>query len=147
MVFAVQDLHIEFGPRVLFDSLSFVVDRGERIAFAGQNGAGKSTLMKCIVGAMQPDHGKVLLPRHTHVGYLPQDGIHISGTPLLDEVLGSVGNIVELQQEVDELSAELQKLDSSTDEYRDTLEEIGHLELLLQDRDAASLRPDRKSVV
>ena len=105
MVFAVQDLHIEFGPRVLFDSLSFVVDRGERIAFAGQNGAGKSTLMKCIVGVMQPDHGKVLLPRHTHVGYLPQDGIHISGKPLLDEVLGSVGNIVEIQQAVDELSA------------------------------------------
>ena len=147
MVFAVQDLHIEFGPRVLFDSLSFVVDRGERIAFAGQNGAGKSTLMKCIVGVMQPDHGKVLLPRHTHVGYLPQDGIHISGKPLLDEVLGSVGNIVELQQAVDELSAELQTLDSSTDAYRDTLEEIGHLELLLQDRDAASLRPRSESIL
>ena len=45
MVFSVQDLHIEFGPRVLFDSLSFVVEQGDRIAFAGQNGAGKSTLM------------------------------------------------------------------------------------------------------
>lgn len=147
MVFAVQDLHIEFGPRVLFDSLSFVVERGERIAFAGQNGAGKSTLMKCIVGAMQPDHGKVLLPRHTHVGYLPQDGIHISGKPLLDEVLGSVGNIVEIQQAVDELSAELQALDSATETYRETLEEIGHLELLLQDRDAASLRPRTESIL
>ncbi len=147
MVFAVQDLHIEFGPRVLFDSLSFVVERGERIAFAGQNGAGKSTLMKCIVGVQEPDHGKVLLPKHTHVGYLPQDGIHISGRPLLDEVLGSVGNIVELQQTVDELSADLQKLDASSGEYRDTLEEIGRLELILQDRDAASLRPRTESIL
>ncbi len=147
MVFAVQDLHIEFGPRVLFDSLSFVVERGERIAFAGQNGAGKSTLMKCIVGVQEPDHGKVLLPKHTHVGYLPQDGIHISGRPLLDEVLGSVGNIVELQQTVDELSAELQKLPADSEEYRDTLEEIGHLELVLQDRDAASLRPRTESIL
>ena len=147
MVFAVQDLHIEFGPRVLFDSLSFVVERGERIAFAGQNGAGKSTLMKCIVGAQEPDHGKVLMPRHTHVGYLPQDGIHISGRPLLDEVLGSVGNIVELQQTVDELSADLQTLDAASDEYRDTLEEIGRLELILQDRDAVSLRPRTESIL
>ena len=147
MVFAVQDLHIEFGPRVLFDSLSFVVERGERIAFAGQNGAGKSTLMKCIVGVQEPDHGKVLLPKHTHVGYLPQDGIHISGRPLLDEVLGSVGNIVELQQTVDELSAELQNLPADSEEYRDTLEEIGHLELVLQDRDAASLRPRTESIL
>lgn len=147
MVFAVQNLHIEFGPRVLFDALSFVVEQGERIAFAGQNGAGKSTLMKCIVGVMEPDHGRVLLPKHTHVGYLPQDGIHISGTPLLEEVLGSVGNIVELQNTVDELSADLQKLDSATPEYRETLEEIGRLELILHDRDAAALRPRTESIL
>ena len=147
MVFAVQDLHIEFGPRVLFDSLSFVVEHGDRIAFAGQNGAGKSTLMKCIVGSMEPDHGKVMLPKHTQVGYLPQDGIHISGTPLLDEVLGSVGNIVELQQRVDEYSADLQKLDSASEEYRETLEEIGRLELILHDRDAARLRPRTESIL
>lgn len=147
MEFAVQDLHIEYGPRVLFDSLSFVVERGERVAFAGQNGAGKSTLMKCIVGVLEPDHGKVLLPKHTKVGYLPQDGIHISGTPLLEEVLGSVGNIVELQQTVDELSAELQHLPTDSPEYRDTLEEIGRLELILHDRDAAALRPRAESIL
>ncbi len=147
MVFAVQDLHIEFGPRVLFDSLSFVVEHGERIAFAGQNGAGKSTLMKCIVGVQDPDHGRVLLPRHTHVGYLPQDGIHISGAALLDEVLGSMGNIVELQQAVEELSAGLSRLEASSPEYREALEEIGRLELILQDRDAASLRPRAESIL
>ena len=147
MVFAVQELHIEFGPRVLFDSLSFVVEQGDRIAFAGQNGAGKSTLMKCIVGAQEPDRGKVLLPKHTQVGYLPQDGIHISGAPLLDEVLGSVGNIVELQQVVDELSADLQQMDSTAPEYKDTLEEIGRLELILQDRDATRLRPRTESIL
>ncbi len=147
MVFAVQNLHIEFGPRVLFDSLSFVVEHGERIAFAGQNGAGKSTLMKCIVGVQEPDRGQVLLPRHTHVGYLPQDGIHISGSPLLDEVLGSVGNIVELQQAVEELSAELPRMNAASPEYREALEEIGRLELILQDRDAASLRPRAESIL
>ena len=147
MVFAVQDLHIEFGPRVLFDSLSFVVERGERIAFAGHNGAGKSTLMKCIVGVMQPDRGQVLLPKHTQVGYLPQDGIHISGQSLLDEVLGSVGNIVQLQQMVDALSLDLQSLDSGSDAYRVTLEKIGHAELLLQERNAATLRPRAESIL
>lgn len=147
MIFAVQNLHIEFGSRVLFDSLSFVVEQGERIAFAGQNGAGKSTLMKCIVGVMEPDHGRVLLPKHTRVGYLPQDGIHISGAPLLEEVLGSVGNVVELQQSVDELSATLQHLDSASAEYREALEEIGRLELILHDRGAASLRPRTESIL
>lgn len=103
--------------------------------------------MKCIVGLMEPDSGKVTLPRHTQVGYLPQDGIHIEGTPLLDEVLGSVGNIVELQQTVDELSAELQQLPTDSDAYRDHLEEIGRLELILHDRDAASLKPRVESIL
>lgn len=147
MVFAVQNLHIEFGARVLFDSLSFVVEQGERIAFAGQNGAGKSTLMKCIVGVMEPDRGQIMLPKHTRVGYLPQDGIHIAGSPLLGEVLGSVGNVVELQQTVDALSATLQGLNSASAEYRGVLEEIGRLELILHDRDAAALRPRTESIL
>lgn len=147
MVFAVQNLHIEFGPRVLFDSLSFVVEQGERIAFAGQNGAGKSTLMKCIVGAMEPDRGQIMMPKHTRVGYLPQDGIHIAGSPLLEEVLRSVGNVVELQQTVDDLSATLQGLDPSSAGYRGTLDEIGRLELILHDQDTVALRPRAESIL
>ena len=147
MEFAVQNLHIEYGARVLFDSLSFVVERGERIAFAGQNGAGKSTLMKCIVGLQEPDRGQVLLPKHTRVGYLPQDGIHISGAPLLQETLESVGGIVALHEQVDALSAELQKTPQQSERYRELLEEIGRLELILQERDAASLKPRAESIL
>ena len=147
MEFAVQNLHIEFGPRVLFDSLSFVVERGERIAFAGQNGAGKSTLMKCIVGLQEPDRGQVLLPKHTRVGYLPQDGIHLSGTPLLEEVLGSAGGIPELTARVEELSARLQSLPAHAPDYRDILEELGRLELTLQEQNAASLRPRAETIL
>lgn len=147
MEFAVQGLHIEFGARVLFDSLSFVVERGERIAFAGQNGAGKSTLMRCIVGLQEPDRGKVLLPKHTRVGYLPQDGIHISGSPLLEEVLGSVSGIQDMRARVEELSAELQSLPSASEAYRNTLEELGRLELNLHELGAESLRPRAETIL
>ena len=147
MEFAVQNLHIEFGPRVLFDSLSFVVERGERIAFAGQNGAGKSTLMKCIVGLQEPDRGKVLLPRYTRVGYLPQDGIHLSGTPLLDEVLGSAGSIPLLTAHAEELSAELQRTPADAPRYREILDELGRIELTLHEQDAAGLRPRAETIL
>ena len=149
MEFAVQGLHIEFGARVLFDSLSFVVERGERIAFAGQNGAGKSTLMKCIVGLQEPDRGKVLLPKHTRVGYLPQDGIHISGAPLLEETLGAAGggSVQQLRERVEELSTALQTLPTDTPAYRDALEELGRLELTLQEQGAESLRPRAETIL
>jgi len=54
---------------------------------------------------------------------------------------------VELQQAVEELSAGLSRLETSSSEYREALEEIGRLELILQDRDAASLRPRAESIL
>ncbi len=147
MEFAVQELCIAYGARVLFDALSFVVERGQRVAFAGHNGAGKSTLMKCIIGDIRPDAGHVVLPRHTRVGYLPQDGIHLSGVPLLQEVLDSVGDVAEMSRQLEALSADFQKMNPSDPSYRDTLEELGRLELILQDHDAHSLRPRAETIL
>ena len=147
MEFAVQGLRVAYGARVLFDELSFVVERGERVAFAGHNGAGKSTLMKCIIGSIQPDAGRVILPRRTHVGYLPQEGIHLSGTPLLQELLNSVGSIAEISRQINILSAELKRMKPDNPAYSDTVEELGRLELVLQDHDAHSLRPRAETIL
>ncbi len=147
MIFAVQELHIEYGARVLFDSLSFVVEKGERIAFAGQNGAGKSTLMKCIAGVIEPDRGSIARPKYCDVGYLPQDGIHISGSPLIDEVLSACGQLVELQEEIDQLSAQLSSWDSKSETYLSAIDRIGHLEILLQEQGQASLRARVESIL
>ncbi len=147
MIFAVKNLHIEYGARVLFDSLSFVVEKGERIAFAGHNGAGKSTLMKCVAGIIEPDRGEILRPKYAEVGYLPQDGIHISGASLLDEVQSACGDIVAWQEEIDRLSAQLPDMDKSSEAYLDQLDHIGELELRLQQLDVASLRSRVESIL
>ena len=147
MELAVSDLRIEFGSRVLFDGLSFVVERGERIAFAGKNGAGKSTLMKCIVGQQEPNRGSILMPKHTRVGYLPQEGIHISGSPLLEELLGSVGDVATMRAEVEELSEELQNTAADAARHAELIEEIGRLELLLHDRGADALKPRAETIL
>ena len=147
MELAVSDLRIEFGARVLFEGLSFVVERGDRVAFAGKNGAGKSTLMKCIVGQQEPDRGRILMPKHTRVGYLPQEGIHISGSPLLEELLGSVGNVARMQEEVNELSDELQNTAVDTPRHAELIEELGRLELLLRDRGAEALKPRAETIL
>mgnify|MGYP003862053013 CR=1 FL=1 len=61
-VLAIQQLRVEVGARVLFDGLSFVLAREDRISFAGPNGAGKSTLMKCIAGVIEPNGGRIAKP-------------------------------------------------------------------------------------
>ena len=66
------------GNRRALDDVSFMVDKGERVAVIGPNGAGKSTLFKAIVGVMQISSGRITIhgedthSSHTNVGYVPQ---------------------------------------------------------------------------
>lgn len=147
MVFAVQELSVAYGARVLFDALSFVVERGERVAFAGNNGAGKSTLMKCIVGEIQPDAGRVVLPRHTRVGYLPQEGIHVRGKSLMQEVLSGVGGIAEITARTEDSTPELQTLGSDASGHRDASRESERANFSLHDTEAHTLLARARTIL
>ena len=146
-VLSIQNLRVEFGARVLFSDLTFAVQPKERIAFAGHNGAGKSTLMKCIAGVISPSDGKITRPRESRIGYLPQEGIHVSGRSLWDETLSAFGETLALQEKIDRLAAELPKLDPRSSPYAELLEEIGTLELLLEAADPSRLKPKAESVL
>jgi len=49
-----------FGPKVVFDDLSLEVRRGETLTVIGGSGAGKSVLLKCLIGLMDPDGGRIV---------------------------------------------------------------------------------------
>ncbi|NWK56871.1 ABC-F family ATP-binding cassette domain-containing protein [Verrucomicrobiaceae bacterium N1E253] len=144
---AIQNLHVEYGARVLFKDLSFTVLTKERIAFAGHNGAGKSTLMKCIANIIEPSGGQIVKPKHCQIGYLPQEGIHIKGISLWDEVESAFAETQSLQQDIDELSEQLKQLDPRSAPYSDLLHEIGDLELKLHDADPGRIKPKIESVL
>ena len=144
---AVQNLRVEYGARVLFNNLSFTVLAKERIAFAGHNGAGKSTLMKCIANIIEPSAGRIVKPKHCHVGYLPQEGIHIKGISLWDETESAFAETQNLQKDIDSLAEKLHDLDPRSAPYSELLHEIGDLELKLQDADPGRIKPRIESVL
>ena len=144
---SVKNLRVEFGARVLFQDLSFTVNAKERIAFAGHNGAGKSTLMKCIGNVIAPNAGEITKPKGFRIGYLPQEGIHISGISLWDEASSAFSEATELQTQIDLLSDSLQTLDSKSPEYIKALEDIGEMELKLDHFDPNTIKPKIESVL
>lgn len=144
---AVQNLRIEYGARVLFSDLSFVVQAQERIAFAGHNGAGKSTLMKCMARIIEPNGGAIVKPKDCQVGYLPQEGIHISGRSLRDEAESAFESIIAMQTEVHALTEQLGHMDPRSSPYGLALDRIGELELLLEHHDLSRLRPKVESIL
>lgn len=147
MVLAVQNLRVQYGAHILFNDLSFTVEDGERIALAGHNGAGKSTLMKCIAGLNEADSGAIIKSKHSQVGYLPQEGIHIRGRKLIDEALSAFADLMGLQERIDSLSQGMVGLDLRSSAYSEVLNEIGELELILQAHNTARLRPRAESIL
>ena len=61
VMISVENLQVEFGGFTLFDDVSFVINKKDRIALVGKNGAGKSTLFNSIAGNFLVDSGRILL--------------------------------------------------------------------------------------
>ncbi|MGC9951661.1 MAG: ATP-binding cassette domain-containing protein [Bryobacteraceae bacterium] len=79
------------GPKTLFENLDWLVTPNERAGIVGSNGTGKSTLPKIVAGMESLDAGSIVTMKGASVGYLPQEGLSLSGrtvfADLLDEAL------------------------------------------------------------
>ena len=69
---SIEGLSVAFGGNTLFDNITYVINKKDRIALVGKNGAGKSTMLKIIAGLQAPTSGSVNMPKDLTVGYLPQ---------------------------------------------------------------------------
>jgi ATPase subunit of ABC transporter with duplicated ATPase domains len=72
-VLDVTDLSRSYGALDVFDSVSFAVERGERLLVMGLNGAGKTSLLRILAGVAEPDDGRVGLGHQVDVGYYAQE--------------------------------------------------------------------------
>ncbi len=110
-MFSVSNLYVQFSGEVLFEEVSFIINRRDRIGLVGKNGAGKTTLMKIITGHFRPDSGQVSIPSGNKVGYLPQEMQFHSNKMVLEETLTAFHEIQQLEQQIGKLTAEITKRD------------------------------------
>jgi len=82
----VQNLKKSFGPRVIFDGVSFAIDEGEKVGFIGVNGSGKSTLFRIVGSVESADDGTLAFQRGARVGYLEQEPEFEPGATILQAV-------------------------------------------------------------
>lgn len=76
----IENLTKSYGDRILFDSVTFGVNQGDKIGLIAKNGSGKTTLLNIIAGKEAPDSGSVIFRNDLRVGIVDQ-------TPELDESL------------------------------------------------------------
>ncbi|HEY0153251.1 MAG TPA: ABC-F family ATP-binding cassette domain-containing protein [Longimicrobium sp.] len=111
----VQNLHKSFGPRVLFDGVSFAIDEGEKVGFIGVNGSGKSTLFRIIGGMEPPDDGTLAFQRGMRVGYLEQEPEFEAGATILTAAAGGTPELNEVIAAYHEVGGRLTRGEGDTD--------------------------------
>ena len=135
---SVQDLHLAFGGRVLFDGLSWTVRGGERVGLVGPNGAGKSTLLRVVAGDQTPDAGGVVYEGGATVGFLRQDTQEqdVEATPL-EDALRAFDDVLWLEAEAEALTAQMEAhADHASDDYFALVERFSRVQDRLVTREA-----------
>lgn len=144
---ALQNIKLQYGERYLYRDVSATIGAKDLIGLVGSNGAGKSTLLKVLIGLEEIDGGKVDKANYVTFGYLPQDGIEMHGRTLFKETETAFADVLGLQAKVEEAEDRLDEMDTSSDEFYETLELIGAWEHRLEDLDAGKLPSRIESVL
>ena len=139
---------LHFGERPLFDSVSAIINPGERVGLVGPNGAGKSTLLRVIAGEQSVDKGSVNMSREATVGYLPQDGVDPDpGLTVLEEVEQAFVEILKLREEQEFLQKKMDTLSADSEEHTNAVEEFGKVQHQLENAGSYSLQADIERVL
>jgi len=123
MSISINNLKVEFSAKCLFDNISYIINRKDKIALVGKNGAGKSTMLKIIAGIQKPTSGNVAIPNDTTIGYLPQHMTISDSATVIEEVRTAFSHIREMHERLDRMSEELaSRTDYESDSYQELIE-------------------------
>ncbi len=125
---SISNLYIQYGDRILFDSISTTINIGEKIGLTGRNGAGKSTLLKILAGEITQYDGVVDRPRSESVAYLHQD-IEISGEhSVIEEAMKAFEELNEIERQIHKAEHDLTVRDDyESDSYANLIDNLTHL--------------------
>ncbi len=124
---SVEGLQVEFGATPLFEDVSYVINKKDRIALVGKNGAGKSTMLKILAGIQKPTGGQVAVPKDTTIGYLPQVMILSDTHTVMEEAEKAFEHIAKMEADIQRMNRELaDRTDYESDDYQKLIERFSH---------------------
>src|ERR1700733_11028971 len=128
-----------FGPKLLFEDLNWMITPQDRAGLVGANGSGKTTLLKVLAGLESLDYGKLSVTRGVSSGYLPQDGLSLSGRSVFAECMSVFASLREMEQEMEELTHKMAELDPAGVEYAEVADRFHQLDSEFRTRDGYAI--------
>ncbi|MFZ0198914.1 MAG: ABC-F family ATP-binding cassette domain-containing protein [Candidatus Sulfotelmatobacter sp.] len=131
-----------FGNKLLFENTDWLITPRDRVGLVGANGTGKSTLMKILAGLDTLDYGSLIVAKGTTAGYLPQDGLSLSGRTVFAECMDVFTELHAMERELETLTHRISELDHTSAEYAEVADRYHSLEHEFRTRDGYSIEAE-----
>ena len=124
-----------YGPKILFENTDWLVTPNERTGIVGANGTGKSSLLKVLAGLEGLDSGSIATQKGVTMGYLPQEGLTLSGRSVFAECMTVFASLRALEEEQEQLAHRMAELDPEGSEYAQVADRFHRAESEFRARD------------
>ena len=136
-----------YGHKLLFEGVDWLITPKDRIGLVGANGTGKSTLLKVLGGLETLDYGSISIAKGISAGYLPQDGLTLSGRTVFAECMSVFSKLRAMEEEMEQLTASMSELDHASAEYAQVADRYQRVEHEFQARDGYAIEAQVGSVL
>ena len=106
-ILSAHEISAGFQDTVLFQGVSFSLEKNDRVGLIGANGTGKTTLFKLILGQAEPSEGSISLSSGTRVGCVEQHACSDSSRSAYEEVLTVYSDVIAMEKELEQINARL----------------------------------------
>ena len=117
-----------YGHKLLFDGVDLLITPRDRVGLVGANGTGKSTFLKILAGLETLDYGGVSVAKGITAGYLPQDGLTLTGRTVFAECMSVFSRLHDMEKELEHLTSRMAEIDHTSAEYEQVAERYHHID-------------------
>ncbi len=128
-----------YGQKLLFEHLNWLITPQDRVGLVGANGTGKSTLLKVLAEIESLDYGNISRGKGISAGYLPQDGLNLSGRSVFAECLSVFDDVHAMELELEDLTRRMSETDPASAEYEQVSERFHRVQSEFLHRDGYTL--------
>ena len=117
-----------YGHKLLFEGVDLLITAQDRVGLVGANGTGKTTFLKTLAGLETLDYGAAIVAKGIDIGYLPQDGLALSGRTVFAECMSVFSRLQGMEKELEKLMSRMADVDHTSAEYEQIADRYHQIE-------------------
>ncbi|WP_036153044.1 ABC-F family ATP-binding cassette domain-containing protein [Maribacter forsetii] len=108
----VENISKAYGEHVLFDNLSFGINKDQKIALIAKNGTGKTSILNILSGADTPDSGQVNYRKSTRVSFLAQEPVMDPNLTVEETIFASDNEVLQVIKNYEKALLNIEEADA-----------------------------------